>query len=210
MYLPDHFKQDDLTTLHDAMDAVGLAIVTSNGTDGPEASHLPLVLDRTVGKFGALRGHFARANGHWRALEAGAPALIIFPGPDAYISPSWYPSKRETGKVVPTWNYVAIHAAGPVSVFHEPERLLRLVSAQTSRHEQGRSEPWAVSDAPSDYVQKQLAGIVGFEMLIERLDGKWKLSQNRSEADRTGALNGLRAEGAEAVALAQASSASRK
>lgn len=213
MYLPDHFKEDDRDTLHAAMEAAGLAIVVSNGPHGPEASHLPLVLDRTAGPWGTLYGHLARANPHWRSLEAADSVLVIFGGPDAYVSPSWYPSKRATGKAVPTWNYTAIHATGPVTVFHEPERLLSVVSRLTERHEAGRAEPWAVSDAPSAYVAAQLAGVVGFQIAIARLEGKWKLSQNRAEPDRLGVLDGLRGEGETAVSglmAAQTSSRSAK
>jgi transcriptional regulator len=210
MYLPEHFKQDDLNTLHDAMESAGLAIVTTNGPHGPEASHVPLLLDREKG---TLTGHLARANSHWRALEAAATALVIFPGPDAYVSPSWYPSKQEAGKAVPTWNYVAVHASGPVTVFHEPERLRDAVERLTEKHESGRADPWAVDDAPPDYVKAMLGAIVGFEIAIERLEGKWKLSQNRSEADRNGVIEGLRQDGLIGMAdriAAQASSESSK
>lgn len=210
MYLPSHFKQEELTALHDAMDAVGLAVLVSNGPDGPEVSHLPLVLSRTMGAFGTLYGHFARANPHWRLLEAGAPSLVIFPGPEAYVSPSWYPSKGETGKAVPTWNYTAVHAAGAVTVHHEPDQLLRVVSMLTGRQEHGRVDSWAVSDAPPDYVKAQLAGIVGFEISITRLEGKWKLSQNRSAEDRSGVIEGLRADGKTAVAEIMAAQEARE
>jgi transcriptional regulator len=200
MYLPKHFTEDRLSVLHDAIEAADLAILISAEDDLPQATHLPLLLDRNAGTRGKLRGHFARANPQWRALEAGAPALIIASGPQAYVSPSWYPSKAEGGRVVPTWNYIVVHATGPVTVFHEADRLLRLVSDLTDRHEQGRIPAWAVSDAPPDYIATQLAGIVGFEMTIERLEGKWKMSQNRSTADREGVRTGLRRQGRDDVA----------
>ncbi|WP_245651335.1 FMN-binding negative transcriptional regulator [Paramagnetospirillum marisnigri] len=120
---------------------------------------------------------------------------MIFPGPDAYVSPSWYATKAETGKVVPTWNYVAVHASGPVTVFDDADRLRAVVAGLTARHERGRSPPWAVEDAPADFIAAQLGGIVGFEMTIARLEGKWKLSQNRNIADRQGVAEGLRRDG---------------
>ncbi len=200
MYLPQHFTETRLPMLHDAMEQAGLAILVTAGADGPEATHLPLLLDRAAGSRGTLTGHLARANPQWRDLEAGLPALIIFSGPDAYVSPSWYPSKAAGGKAVPTWNYVAIHASGPVKVFHDPERLLAVVSGLTDRHERDRDHPWAVEDAPADYLRTQLAGIVGFEMSISRLEGKWKMSQNRSPEDRAGVDEGLRWAGRNDVA----------
>lgn len=200
MYLPQHFTESRLPVLHDAMERAGLAILVAAGADGLQATHLPLLLDRTNGSHGTLTGHLARSNPLWRDLEAGLPALIIFSGPDAYVSPSWYPSKAAGGKAVPTWNYVAIHASGPVSVFHDPQRLLRVVSDLTGRHEQGRNNPWSVEDAPADYLRAQLVGIVGFEMVISRLEGKWKMSQNRSPEDRAGTRAGLRDEGRDDVA----------
>jgi transcriptional regulator len=199
MYLPRHFTEERIPVMHDAIERTGLAVLVTIGTEGPEATHLPLLLDRGVAPRGMLRGHLARANPQWRALEDGCPALIIFSGPESYVSPSWYPSKGDEGKVVPTWNYIAIHAYGRVEVFHDPDRLLGMVSDLTDHHERGREHPWAVKDAPSDYLHAQLAGIVGFEMMIERLEGKWKMSQNRSAADLGGVVDGLRRDGKTAV-----------
>ena len=191
MYCPAAFRQDDLPSLHAQIHASGLAIVTSSGAQGLQASHLPLLLEPGEGEFGTLYGHFARANGHWRDLAAGAEALVVFSGADAYVHPGWYPAKAEHGKVVPTWNYVAVHAWGQAEVFDEPERLLKLVSRLSERHEQGRPQPWAVSDAPRDYIDSMLRAIVGFALPIRRLEGKWKLSQNRSSNDQASVRTGL-------------------
>lgn len=191
MYCPAAFRQDDLPSLHAQIHASGLAIVTSSGAQGLQASHLPLLLEPGEGEFGTLYGHFARANPHWRDLAAGAEALVVFSGADAYVHPGWYPAKAEHGKVVPTWNYIAVHAWGQAEVFDEPERLLELVSRLSERHEQGRPQPWAVSDAPRDYIDSMLRAIVGFALPIRRLEGKWKLSQNRSSNDQAGVHTGL-------------------
>ncbi|WP_417701899.1 FMN-binding negative transcriptional regulator [Pseudomonas sp.] len=191
MYCPAAFRQDDLATLHAQIQASGLAIVTSTGEQGLQASHLPLLLEPGEGEFGTLYGHFARANPHWRDLASGAEALAVFSGPDAYVHPGWYPAKAEHGKVVPTWNYIAVHAWGRAEVFDEPERLLQLVSRLSDRHEQTRAQPWSVSDAPREYIDAMLRAIVGFALPIRRLEGKWKLGQNRSEADQAGVRAGL-------------------
>ncbi|MDN5515437.1 MAG: FMN-binding negative transcriptional regulator [Pseudomonas sp.] len=191
MYCPAAFRQDDLPTLHAQIQASGLAIVTSSGAQGLQASHLPLLLAPDEGEFGTLYGHFARANPHWRDLASGAEVLVVFSGADAYVHPGWYPAKAEHGKVVPTWNYIAVHAWGQAEVFDEPERLLQLVSRLSDRHEQGRAQPWAVDDAPRDYIESMLRAIVGFALPIRRLEGKWKLSQNRSTRDQAGVCAGL-------------------
>ena len=193
MYIPAAFRQDDLAQLHQQIEASGLALLTSSGAQGLQASHLPLLLEPGEGEFGTLYGHFARANGHWRDLAGGAEALALFSGPDSYVHPGWYPAKAEHGKVVPTWNYIAVHAWGRAEVFDEPERLLQLVSRLSERHEQGRAQPWAVSDAPREYIDAMLRAIVGFALPIRRIEGKWKLSQNRSAADRAGVREGLAA-----------------
>ena len=193
MYLPSAFRQDDLAELHAQMQASPFALLTSAGAAGVQASHLPLLLAPDEGEFGTLYGHFARANPHWRDLQGGAEALAVFSGPDAYISPGWYPAKAEHGKVVPTWNYIAVHARGPVELIEEPERLLQIVSRLSDQHESGRERPWAVSDAPRDYLDSMLRAIVGFALPIRRLEGKWKLGQNRSAADQAGVRDGLAA-----------------
>ena len=191
MYLPSAFRQDDLAELHAQLQANPFALLTSAGAAGVQASHLPLLLEPDEGEFGTLYGHFARANPHWRDLQGGAEALAVFSGPDAYISPGWYPAKAEHGKVVPTWNYIAVHARGPVELIEEPERLLQIVSRLSDQHESGRERPWAVSDAPRDYLDSMLRAIVGFALPIHRLEGKWKLGQNRSAADQQGVRDGL-------------------
>nr|WP_286947494.1 FMN-binding negative transcriptional regulator [Pseudomonas sp. UBA6718] len=191
MYLPSAFRQDDLAELHAQMQASPFALLTSAGAAGVQASHLPLLLAPDEGEFGTLYGHFARANPHWRDLQGSAEALAVFSGPDAYISPGWYPAKAEHGKVVPTWNYIAVHARGPVELIEEPERLLQIVSRLSDQHESGRERPWAVSDAPREYIDSMLRAIVGFALPIRRLEGKWKLGQNRSAADQAGVRDGL-------------------
>ena len=191
MYLPSAFRQDDLAELHAQLQANPFALLTSAGAAGVQASHLPLLLEPGEGEFGTLYGHFARANPHWRDLQGGTEALAVFSGPDAYISPGWYPAKAEHGKVVPTWNYIAVHARGPVELIEEPERLLQIVSRLSDQHESGRERPWAVSDAPREYIDSMLRAIVGFALPIRRLEGKWKLGQNRSAADQQGVRDGL-------------------
>lgn len=191
MYCPSAFRQDDLATLHQQIQASGLALLSSAGEQGLQASHLPLLLEPHEGEFGTLYGHFARANPHWRDLATGAEALVVFSGADGYVHPGWYPAKAEHGKVVPTWNYIAVHAWGQAEVFDDPERLLRLVSRLSDRHEQGRARPWAVSDAPRAYIDAMLRAIVGFALPIRRIEGKWKLSQNRSAGDQAGVRAGL-------------------
>ena len=193
MYTPSAFKDDDLGSLHALIEQARLAILITQDEHGLQASHVPLLLRADQGAHGTLYGHLARANPQWRALENGAQALVIFPGADAYVSPAYYPAKAEHGKVVPTWNYVAVHAYGVAQVFTEPQRLLEVVSDLTDKHESGRVSPWAVADAPADYIDKMLGAIVGFALPIERLEGKRKLSQNRSAADIAGVRDGLAA-----------------
>jgi transcriptional regulator len=170
-----------------------LALLVTHGEQGLQASHLPLLLNTDEGPNGTLYGHFAKANPQWKELQDGAEALVIFAGADAYVSPGFYPSKAEDGKVVPTWNYVAVHAYGSAEVFTDAERLRSLVSALTDRHEAGRAQPWKVADAPADYIDGMLKAIVGFALPIQRLEGKRKLSQNRNAADIAGVREGLAA-----------------
>jgi transcriptional regulator len=192
MYTPSYFKDEDLASLHRQIEGTRLATLISVDESGLQASHVPLLLDPDSGPHGTLFGHLARANPQWKALSSGQ-ALVIFQGPDAYISPSFYAAKAEHGKVVPTWNYVAVHAYGRAEVFTDPARLLQLVSDLTDKHEGKRAEPWAVSDAPADYIEKMLNAIVGFAIPIERLEGKRKLNQNRSAEDVAGVSKGLAA-----------------
>lgn len=200
MYNPAPFRNEDLPALQDAIEESRLPVLVTSGAEGIEASHVPMLLERGEGAYGTLHFHLARANPQWRRVDPAIPAMAIFTGPDAYVSPAWYPTKAETGKVVPTWNYVAVHAYGPVEFYEDAARLRRLVERLTERHEAGRANPWAVSDAPEEYLAGMLKAIVGGRIPIARLDGKWKLSQNRSEADRAGVIDGLRATGEDAVA----------
>jgi transcriptional regulator len=187
VYLPKHFEQNDPQALHALMHDHPLATLVSQGDEGLTADHVPLEYD-VASK--TLRGHVARANPVWRQA-AGQPVLAVFCGPQAYISPSLYPSKAEHHKVVPTWNYAVVHAHGPLQVVEQAPWLHALVSRLTGHHEAPRAQPWAVSDAPDDYVQQMLRGIVGIEIPVGRLVGKWKVSQNRAEPDRQGVAAGL-------------------
>ncbi len=200
MYVPSHFKEDRVPVLHDAIRRAGLATLVMVGREGLNASHVPMLLAPEPAPLGTLYGHIARANPQWHDADADLQALAIFLGPDAYITPSWYETKRETGKVVPTWNYVAVHAHGRVQFFDEPARLLNLVTRLTELHERSRPQPWAVSDAPAEFIQTRLEAIIGFELPIARLEGKWKMSQDRPAEDRTGTADGLEREGQSAVA----------
>lgn len=193
MYSPAAFREDRIEILHAAIAAARLATLVTVGPEGPEATHLPLLLDPDPAPFGALSGHLARANPQARIDPKGMPALVIFQGPDAYVTPSWYASKREHGRVVPTWNYVAVHCRGRLETFDDEDRLRDIVTRLTARHEESRAEPWAVSDAPAAFVDANLRAIIGIRLVIERIEGKWKLSQNRPDADREGVAAGLAA-----------------
>ena len=195
MYAPEHFAERRLDVLHAAIRGIGFATLVSHGEDGLQASHIPMLLDASAGEFGLLEGHFARANPHWRSLAAGGEVLAVYTAADAYISPNWLPSKQETGKGVPTWNYLAVQAHGRVEVFDDADALADLVTRLTQAHEDGRAQPWAVSDAPADYIQGLLRAIVGFRLIINRLEGAWKMSQNRPETDQAGIRAGLAANG---------------
>jgi len=193
MYTPRSFAIDDLQQIQQQMRDTRLAVLVTHGAQGLQASHLPLLLRPDEGANGTLYGHFARANPQWKDLQDGAEALVIFAGPDAYVSPGFYPSKAEHGKAVPTWNYIAVHAYGTAEVFTDTGRLHDLVSALTDRHETGRPQPWKVTDAPADYIDGMLKAVVGFALPIQRLEGKRKLGQNRSSADIAGVREGLAA-----------------
>lgn len=193
MYLPRAFVDEDLPRLQGVIQHSHLATLVTWGALGLQASHVPLLLDPEQGANGTLYGHLAKANPQCAELASGAEALLIFMGEDAYISPSFYPSKAEHGKVVPTWNYVAVHAYGQPEVFTDPQRLLQVVEGLTERHEAGRPQPWKVADAPADYIDGMLKAIVGFALPIQRLEGKRKLSQNRNAEDIAGVRDGLAA-----------------
>jgi transcriptional regulator len=200
MYNPPAFQETDLPFIHETMRSARLANLVLATAQGPVANALPLLLDETEGPHGVLYGHVSRANGLWKESVLG-DALAIFMGPEAYVSPSWYPTKQQTGKVVPTWNYVAVHAYGPIEFFDEPGRLLGVVTRLTRLHEGRRAAPWAVGDAPADYIDAQLKGIVGFRMPISRLDAKRKMSQNRNAEDRAGVAAGLAGSGIASEAI---------
>jgi transcriptional regulator len=192
MYTPKAFEVTDLPMLHAAMKQSELATLVTITTNGLVATHLPLLLDETKGAYGILTGHVSRANVQWRETDPNAEALIIFLGLDSYVSPNWYPAKQETGRVVPTWNYAAIHAYGRITFIEDPEWLRTMVSDLTRKHEAPFPAPWQVTDAPAVYIDSQLKAIVGFEFQILRLEGKQKFNQNRSVEDRLGVIEGLR------------------
>jgi transcriptional regulator len=200
MYCPAHFREDDPTALAALMDAHPLAIVVASGPDGLIANHLPLMRATAADGRMRLRGHLARANDMWRAVEAGSPVLAIFRGEQRYVSPSYYPTKRETGEVVPTWNYAVVHAHGRVRFEQDRAVLHGLVSDLTDLHEAHRPAPWHVTDAPAPYVDRMLSAIVGFDIEVERIEGKIKASQNRTEGERAGVRAGFEAEGVSADA----------
>jgi transcriptional regulator len=191
MYTPKHFEETRLPVLHELMDAHPFVTLISAGVSGLIASHIPMVLERDGSEFGVLKGHVSRANPQWREFTPEVEALAIFSGPHHYISPSWYPEKSDTGKVVPTWNYAVVHAYGRVKVMDDAGWLREHVSRLTDVHEAAIGAPWKVTDAPDDYITTLLRGIVGLEFTVTRLEGKWKASQNRSEQDRAGAAAGL-------------------
>jgi transcriptional regulator len=194
MYVPDHFREARPEVLQDAIRRIGFAtLVTQDPQGGLEANHLPMLLDGNV-----LRGHVARANPVWKTGEG--EALAIFLGPHAYVSPSWYPSKLETGKAVPTWNYITVHAKGRIGWIQDAGWLRAHVTQLSEAHESPRPEPWTIGEAPESYIQAMLRGIVGFELEIIQLDGKYKLTQNREAADREAVRATYEAEGREDMA----------
>ena len=190
MYRPDHFRVDDVPAMHALMRARPLAALVSGGAAGLYATHLPTVL-KEDGPYGLVEFHLARANPHWKVLAEGDEALMIFQGPEGYITPNWYPSKAEHQKVVPTWNYAVVHAYGRPEVMQDADWLRRHVGELTAQQERSEAQPWAVTDAPERYVEMMLRGIVGFRFAITRLEGKWKMSQNREMRDREGVVKGL-------------------
>jgi transcriptional regulator len=197
MYTPKAFEVTDLALLHAAMKQSELATLVTMTTQGLVATHLPLLLDETKGEYGTITGHVSRANLQWRESDPNVDALIIFLGLDTYVSPNWYPAKQENGRVVPTWNYAAIHAYGHLTFFEDPEWLRTMVTELTKRHEASFPAPWQVTDAPAAYIDSQLKAIVGFEFRILRLEGKQKFNQNRAVEDRLGVIEGLRGLGNE-------------
>jgi transcriptional regulator len=177
--------------MHALIKSQPLAALVTLGVDGLLASHLPMILEEDGSQFGILKAHVSRANTQWSDLLPAVHALAIFAGPHHYISPSWYPEKQEHGSVVPTWNYAVVHAYGPLKVIEDKQWLLTHVQTLTNTHEADSTLPWKVSDAPEDFIRSMLEGIVGLELPIERLEGKWKVGQNRDEANRKGVVAGL-------------------
>lgn len=192
MYQPPHFREDDLAVQHALIGAHPLGLLVTFGSAGLEANPIPFVLDASASALGTLKAHLSRANAQWRNFDPEQEALVVFQGPETYITPSWYAAKREHGKVVPTWNYAIVQARGLLKVRDDPDWLRQQITAMTDLQEAPRAEPWAVGDAPSSFVAAQLKGIVGVEIEITRIEGKWKVSQNRPEADRLGVSAGLR------------------
>ncbi|MGE8634342.1 MAG: FMN-binding negative transcriptional regulator [Achromobacter piechaudii] len=198
MYLPTAFREDDLAVQHDFIRAHPLGVVMTSGEGGLMANHIPCLL-YPEGDHGVLRLHIARANPQLRQLAAGQECLIAFHGAQAYITPSWYATKAETHKVVPTWNFVAVHAWGTPIIQDDPAWLRAQLDALTASQEKARAQPWSVDEAPADFIAAQMRAIVGVEIPISRIEGKWKVSQNRTPADRQGVAQGLASEAGDAV-----------
>lgn len=191
MYNPAHFAETRPDVLHEFVRQHPLAALVTSGPNGLEATHVPMVLHAEIGAQGTLRCHLARANPQWKSIDPSTPVLVIFSGPQHYITPSWYAAKKEHGRVVPTWNYVAVHASGHACLFDDEATLLEHVTALTRQQEASFEKPWAVSDAPEEYVKAMAKAIIGIEISIDRFEGKWKANQNRSLADREGVIAGL-------------------
>jgi transcriptional regulator len=190
MYIPRANQEGRISVLHKLMEGQPFASLITMGSSGLFASHIPMVLEQNGGK-GQLRGHISRANTQWRDYTPSVEALAIFSGPQHYITPNWYLEKQESGKVVPTWNYVVVHAYGYLKIIEDGAWLVTHLASLTNIHEAASRVPWKIEDAPADYIASQVKGIVGLEMEVTRLEGKWKVSQNRSEQDRNGVAEGL-------------------
>jgi len=197
MYLPKHFEEPRIDVLHALIRERPLSTLVALTARGLEANHIPLLHEAEPGPFGTLRGHVARGNPIWRDANEGVDVLAVFTGPEAYITPSWYPGKKVDGKVVPTWNYAVAHARGPLRVHDDPVWLRAHLEKLVASNEAAFAKPWMVSDAPDDFIAKMVTAIVGIEIPLRSLTGKWKMSQNRSAADRTAVASGLRSQGGE-------------
>ena len=196
VYIPKHFNQSEIQAIHDLMAGNPLGALVTAGSGGLCANHIPFELVREVAPYGALLGHVARANPVWRETSEESEALVIFQGANAYVSPTWCPSKKVHGKVVPTWNYVVAHAYGFIRFIEEPSWLKSHVERLTTREESAFDQPWSVDDAPAEFTAKMLTAVVGIEIVVTRLEGKWKVSQNRPIDDQHGVAEGLRNLGA--------------
>ena len=195
MHIPPHFNRDDPAALRAAMRRFQTATLVSQGPNGMIATHVPVMILDDPAPLGRLRCHFARANTHANLIAEASEVLAIFQGPEGYISPNWYPSKPASGKVVPTWNYATVHAYSTATTFHDAAPLKQLVTKLTDRFETQQADPWSVDDAPADFIDHMLKAIVGIDMTFSRLEGKWKMSQNRPAGDQAGVIDGLRAQG---------------
>lgn len=192
MYIPKHFEQPNIDVMHALIRAQPLATLITLSADGLNANHIPLHLSGQAPSLGILRGHIARSNSLWRDYAKDMEVLAVFQGPDAYITPSWYPTKAENGKAVPTWNFVVAHAYGTLRVIHDPSWLRSHLEALTTQTESPFAKPWHVADAPYDYTEKLISALVGLEIEISRLLGKWKISQNQPAQNKAGIVEGLR------------------
>lgn len=202
MYRPPHFAVDDLPTQQALIRAHPLGLLVVAGPGGLTADPIPFLLDAGEGPFGRLRCHVARANPVWRTIGAGAEVLVVFQAAEGYVTPGWYETKRETGKVVPTWNYALVQVHGRARAIEDTDWIATQIADLTALQEAARPEPWAVDDAPAPFIAAQMRGIVGIEIPIGRIEGKWKVSQNRPEADRSGVAEGFAAQGAAGAAMA--------
>ncbi|MCB1494014.1 MAG: FMN-binding negative transcriptional regulator [Rhodobiaceae bacterium] len=203
MYIPQHFREDRPDVLKAAISDIRFAALVTPTADRIEVTHVPMVLREGEGTL-TLECHLARANPHWKAVEDGVRSVAIFQGPHAYVSPSWYPSKTEHGKVVPTWVYIAVHAHGTLQAVHDDGWLRSHLDALTTANEASRPEPWQVTDAPETYIGTMSRGIVGVRLTVETLEGSWKLNQHKPEMDRAGTIDGLDGAGDAGRSLATA------
>lgn len=192
MYVPSSFREEHIGPLQALIQAHPLGLLITHGISGLQATPVPFQLYPDEGQYGVLRAHLARANPHWRELSDDTECLVMFQGPDAYVTPSWYPGKAVSHRAVPTWNYIAVEVRGRARALADPAWLRRQLEDLTRQHEGIRPEPWSMADAPADYIAAQLQAIVGIEIPIARIEGKWKLSQNRTADDRQGVITGLR------------------
>lgn len=202
MYLPPAFREERIDVQHDLIRAHPLGLIVTAGPGGLMANPVPFLVYPDGGEKGTLRAHMSRGNPQWKELGAVPECMIVFQGPQDYITPSWYPTKQETGKVVPTWNYVAVHVWGAPRLVEDAAWLRRQLDDLTRSQEGARTAPWQVDDAPSSFIAAQMKGIIGVEISIDRIEGKWKVSQNRPEADRQGVVEGLRDQGGTSMMMA--------
>lgn len=191
MYLPKHFEESNTEVLHDLIINYPLSTLVTMSSNGLNANHIPFYLDKHSGKYGTLQGHVARANNVWSDLNNDVEALVIFQGPNSYISPSWYPTKEAHGKVVPTWNYIAIHAYGSLRIIDDPIWIMDQLKALTNQQEASFNNPWSVADAPKEFTEHMIGAVVGIEIPITKLTGKLKLSQNQPSLNQAGVVKGL-------------------